>query len=57
MLKITVVAVGKLKEKALKGQATGFRDNAAFIGILSTELLARTGTTQSTQPALHIGTC
>ena len=51
-----VQAVGKLKEKALKGQATGFRDNAAFIGILSTELLARTGTTQSTQPALHIGT-
>ena len=51
-----VQAVGKLKEKALKGQATGFRDNAAFIGILSTELLACTGTTQSTQSTLHIGT-
>ncbi|MDX3974574.1 asparagine synthase (glutamine-hydrolyzing) [Shinella sp.] len=34
-----VQAVGKLKEKVLKGQVTGFRDNAAFIGILSTELL------------------
>ena len=32
-------AVGKLKEKVLKGQVTGFRDNAAFIGILSTEIL------------------
>ncbi len=32
-------AVRKLKEKVLKGQVTGFRDNAAFIGILSTEIL------------------
>ncbi|MCJ8054907.1 asparagine synthase (glutamine-hydrolyzing) [Shinella curvata] len=32
-------AVGKLKDKVLKGQASGFRDNAAFIGILSTQLL------------------
>lgn len=31
--------VGKLKGKVLKGQASGFRDNAAFIGILSTQLL------------------
>jgi asparagine synthase (glutamine-hydrolysing) len=34
-----VPAVGKLKEKVLKGQVSGFRDNAAFIGILSSELL------------------
>ncbi len=33
-----VAAVGKLKNKALQGQATSFRDNAAFIGILSTQL-------------------
>ncbi|MBO9628258.1 MAG: asparagine synthase C-terminal domain-containing protein, partial [Shinella sp.] len=32
-------AVAKLKDKVLKGQASGFRDNAAFIGILSTQLL------------------
>jgi asparagine synthase (glutamine-hydrolysing) len=32
-------AVGKLKDKVLKGQAGGFRDNTAFIGILSTQLL------------------
>ena len=35
-------AVGKLKDKVLKGQASGFRDNAAFIGILSTQLLGAT---------------
>ncbi len=34
--------VGKLKDKVLKGQANGFRDNAAFIGILSTQLLGAT---------------
>lgn len=33
-----VAAVGKLKNKALQGQATSFRDNAAFVGILSTQL-------------------
>ncbi|MHB0952482.1 MAG: asparagine synthase (glutamine-hydrolyzing) [Allorhizobium sp.] len=33
-----VAAVAKLKDKALQGHATSFRDNAAFIGILSTQL-------------------
>jgi asparagine synthase (glutamine-hydrolysing) len=33
-----VVAVNKLKNKSLHGQATSFRDNAAFVGILSTQL-------------------
>lgn len=46
-----VQAVGKLKEKVLKGQATGFRDNAAFIGVLSTELLRGFGAARSIQPA------
>lgn len=32
-------SVGKLVEKALAGQVTSFRDNTAFIGILSTQLL------------------
>ena len=50
-----VQAVSKLKDKVVKGQATGFRDNAAFIGVLSTELLRRTGTAKSTQPASNIG--
>ena len=48
-------AVGKLKEKVLKGQATGFRDNAAFIGILSTELLRSNETIQTSKPASSIG--
>lgn len=30
--------VGKLKDKVLGGQATSFRDNSAFMGILSTQL-------------------
>ncbi len=46
-----VQAVGKLKEKVEKGQATGFRDNAAFMGILSTELLREAFAAQSTQHA------
>jgi asparagine synthase (glutamine-hydrolysing) len=50
-----VQAVGKLKEKVLKGQVTGFRDNAAFIGILSTELLRGLGKARSHQPASEIG--
>lgn len=37
-------AVGKLTEKALDGQVTSFRDNTAFIGILSTQLLAARST-------------
>jgi len=44
-----VKAVGKLKEKVVKGQVSGFRDNAAFIGILSTELLRHAETTPSSQ--------
>jgi asparagine synthase (glutamine-hydrolysing) len=50
-----VQAVGKLKEKVLKGQATGFRDNAAFIGVLSTELLRGGDAAQSSQPISSIG--
>ncbi|WP_439615709.1 asparagine synthase (glutamine-hydrolyzing) [Shinella sp.] len=50
-----VQAVGKLKEKVVKGQVTGFRDNAAFIGILSTELLRVAGKAQSHQPLSEIG--
>ncbi len=34
--------VGGLQKKALGGQATSFRDNAVFIGILSTQLWCRT---------------
>jgi asparagine synthase (glutamine-hydrolysing) len=48
-------AVGKLKEKVLKAQVTGFRDNAAFIGILSTELLRGIDTAQSQHPSSKIG--
>ncbi|WPE23940.1 asparagine synthase (glutamine-hydrolyzing) [Shinella zoogloeoides] len=48
-------AVGKLKEKVLKGEATGFRDNAAFIGILSTQLLRDGTAAQSSQPLSSIG--
>ena len=40
-------AVGKLKDKVLRGQASGFRDNAAFIGILSTQLLGASSTHQA----------
>ena len=50
-----VPAVGKLKEKVLKGHVTGFRDNAAFIGVLSTELLRGLDTAQSSQIAPRIG--
>ena len=32
------VAVQKLARKARSGSMTGFRDNAAFVGILSTQL-------------------
>ncbi|PZR61206.1 MAG: asparagine synthetase B, partial [Stutzerimonas stutzeri] len=48
-------AVGKLKEKVRNGQVSGFRDNTAFIGILSTELLRGTGAARSTEPASSIG--
>ncbi|MCB1454329.1 MAG: asparagine synthetase B, partial [Rhizobiaceae bacterium] len=34
--------VEKLKRKALNGRATSFRDNAAFMGVLSTQLWCRT---------------
>lgn len=34
------MTVGKLTEKVFGGQVTSFRDNTAFIGILSTQLLA-----------------
>lgn len=50
-----VQAVGKLKEKVLKGQVTGFRDNAAFIGILSTELLRGGGAARSHLASSEIG--
>jgi asparagine synthase (glutamine-hydrolysing) len=50
-----VQAVGRLKEKVLKGQATGFRDNTAFIGVLSTELLRGFNAAQSSRPALKTG--
>jgi asparagine synthase (glutamine-hydrolysing) len=50
-----VQAVGKLKEKALNAQATGFRDNAAFIGILSTELLRGLTAARSHQPSSKTG--
>ncbi|KNY15657.1 asparagine synthase [Shinella sp. SUS2] len=50
-----VQAVGKLKEKVRNGQVSGFRDNTAFIGILSTELLRGTGAARSTEPASSIG--
>lgn len=50
-----VQAVGRLKEKVLKGQTTGFRDNTAFIGVLSTELLRAFNAVQSSRPALKIG--
>ncbi|MGJ7038464.1 asparagine synthase (glutamine-hydrolyzing) [Shinella sp. BE166] len=50
-----VQAVGKLKEKVVKGQVSGFRDNAAFIGILSTELLRVAGKAHSHQPLSEIG--
>ncbi|HCL63416.1 MAG TPA: asparagine synthase (glutamine-hydrolyzing) [Rhizobium sp.] len=42
-----VAAVGKLKNKALQGQATSFRDNAAFVGILSTQLWQKAFTAKS----------
>lgn len=50
-----VQAVGKLKEKVLRKQVAGFRDNAAFIGILSTELLRGTDTAQSSKTLSNIG--
>ncbi|GLR54384.1 asparagine synthase (glutamine-hydrolyzing) [Shinella yambaruensis] len=50
-----VQAVDKLKEKVIRGQVSGFRDNAAFIGILSTQLLRGTGAARSTEPASSIG--
>lgn len=50
-----VQAVGKLKEKVLNAQVTGFRDNAAFIGILSTELLRGLAAAQSHQPSSKTG--
>jgi asparagine synthase (glutamine-hydrolysing) len=33
------VAVGRLTEKCRQGRATGFADNQAFVGILSTMLV------------------
>ena len=51
-----VQAVGKLKEKVLKGQASSFRDNTAFIGILSTHLLRDAKVVQAPQPLSSIGT-
>lgn len=50
-----VQAVGKLKEKVRNGQVSGFRDNAAFIGILSTELLRGGAAARSTEPASSTG--
>ena len=35
-------AVGALRQKYLGGRASGFRDSAAFVGILSTQLWTRT---------------
>lgn len=40
------VAVGKLVDKAMQGEIASFRDNSAFIGILSTQILA-VGTSDS----------
>ena len=37
-------AVAKLHEKCRARPATGFRDNAAFVGILSTQLWLKTFT-------------
>ena len=46
------IAVQKLAQKAQRGAMTGFRDNAAFVGILSTQLWhqAFAGTTSTTSP-------
>ena len=51
-----VQAVGKLKEKVLRGEAAGFRDNAAFVGILSTQFLFGGAAAQSSRPLTNIGT-
>lgn len=40
-------AVGKLLDKVLAGQVSSFRDNTAFIGILSTQLLAERAKSRS----------
>ena len=42
------VAVEKLAQKARRGAMTGFRDNAAFVGILSTQLWHRAFTDKTT---------
>jgi asparagine synthase (glutamine-hydrolysing) len=42
------VAVEKLAQKARRGAMTGFRDNAAFVGILSTQLWHRAFTIKTT---------
>ena len=41
-------SVAKLHAKCAAGRATGFRDNAAFVGILSTQLWTSTFTTGTT---------
>jgi len=46
-------AVAKLAQKARNGAMTGFRDNAAFVGILSTQLWHREFATASTSLAEH----
>jgi asparagine synthase (glutamine-hydrolysing) len=46
--------VEKLTTKVRQKQATGFRDNAAFVGILSTQLLHAATTQNSTMSSQKI---
>jgi asparagine synthase (glutamine-hydrolysing) len=50
-----IQAVAKLKEKVLQGNATSFRDNSAFVGILSTQLVHSAFIEQSSTPSRKIG--
>ena len=44
-------AVGRLMEKCRSGRVTGFADNQAFVGVLSTMLLHRQLRNTGSQPA------
>ncbi|MGV3548711.1 asparagine synthase (glutamine-hydrolyzing) [Rhizobium sp.] len=46
------VAVGHLNRKCAAGKAAGFRDNAAFVGVLSTELWQQAFALNSTRKAV-----
>ena len=51
------VATSRLFAKAMAGKATGFADNQAFVGILSTRLLQNLHAPRQAQPPLSAGAC